>query len=728
MRKILSDKLSPAAKLWLKRLLAGSRDAIRSAANSGPTFAKRSINFAARHVLRRGPVWEIPSVPLLPPIAPWTSEDVRSLINDISQRLSRNGDRESINASIIIPVFNKADYTFLCLRSLFREVDLHIGEVIVVDNASTDRTKELLSHFEDFVRVIYNDENRGFVDACNQAASIARGKYLVFLNNDTEVLSGWLTNLLNTVEGDPSVGAVASMFLYPDGTIQEAGGIIWRDGDAFHYGWGKSSDDRQYNFAREVDYCSGASLLVRKDLFERLGRFDRRFAPAYYEDADLCMGVRSLGYKVVYQPESRVIHYEGATAGRDTSKGIKQFQVINRGKFFEKWRVVLERDHYEHLSSNIELAANRNSGPEVIVFDDRIPTPDRDAGSARMAFILKTLAKRCRIVFVYQSKPIDVSYERCLWKAGIRTAKLIDYARLLKAGRFAAAIISRPDVASAVLRGVRRRSPRTKIIFDMVDAYFIRLGLEYQVTGDERIREQARHYKSLELELAKLSDQVWCNSNADRQIVGKAIPDKNLVVIPTIHSLQPRVNGFRGRSGLLFVGHMHHRPNSDGIQYFVNEVFPIVREELRGISLDIVGTTTAEISAYDCADVHVRGYVPNVVPFFQNSRVFIAPLRFGAGTKGKIGDALAYGLPVVTTSVGAEGTGLTNGRNVMIADDPQTFADAIKRLYCSEELWGQVADRGYEYVKQNFSPPIIEEIIFNALRQLNVLGAPDATP
>src|SRR5436309_3300019 len=143
----------------------------------------------------------------------------------------------------------------------------------------------------------------------------------VFLNNDTVVLPGWLKALVETIERDERAGAVGSLFLYPDGRIQEAGAILWSNGEAFHYGWGRSPDDRRFTFAREVDYCSGASLLVRKDLFQRLGGSDRRYAPAYYEDADIAMGVRSLGYEVVYQPLSRLVQHESATDDTDARTG-----------------------------------------------------------------------------------------------------------------------------------------------------------------------------------------------------------------------------------------------------------------------------------------------------------------------------------------------------------------------------------------------------------------------
>ncbi|MGH9957774.1 MAG: glycosyltransferase family 2 protein, partial [Pyrinomonadaceae bacterium] len=392
---------------------------------------------------------------------------------------------DQVLTSIIIPVFNKVDFTFHCLQTLLNEIDMSTTEVIVVNNASTDETQKMLAYFERVIRVFDNEENQGFVDACNQGATLARGTYFLFLNNDTAVQSGWLDNLLDTIQGDPSVGAVGSMFLYPDGRIQEAGAIVWKTGEAYHYGWGKSPDDRRYNFAREVDYCSAASLLIRKDLFERLGGFDRRYAPAYYEDVDLCFGVRSLGYKVVYQPLSRVIHYEGVTAGRNPAVGTKHYQIINQEKFYQKWRDVLERSHFEKDCSLDERASNRTPGPRFLVLDDRVPMPDSDAGSGRMFHILRLLTNLGRPVFV-SLRPLP-EYEQMLWKQGIETAKVGDYHHLLKTRGFRVAILSRPEVASALLKPIRRADRQIKITFDMVDAYFIRLGRQHTITGDRNL-------------------------------------------------------------------------------------------------------------------------------------------------------------------------------------------------------------------------------------------------
>jgi GT2 family glycosyltransferase len=620
--------------------------------------------------------------------------------------------------SIIIPVFNKVEYTFQALRALLREVDLEANEIIVVNNASRDETAQLLAHLGSLIKVINNEENRGFVDACNQGAQAARGRYLIFLNNDTQVLPDWWQSLVETVARDERVGAVGSLFLYPDGLIQEAGAIVWRDGAAFHYGWGWRADDRRCNFAREVDYCSGASLLIRKELFDQLGGFDRRFAPAYYEDIDLCMGVRARGYKVIFQPASRLIHYEGVTAGRDTGAGFKGYQLANRAKFVEKWRDVLAREHQANDRAHVERAANRKGGPRIVVFDERIPTPDRDAGSARMLFILRTLNAWARVVFVPMNRPEWPEYERRLWREGIETARVADYRRLLRERKFYAGIVSRPSVAAALVPALRRAGLR--VVFDMVDAYFLRLEREHAVTNDPAIAAEAARYRKLETKLARQSDLVWCNSTEDKRAMVAVAPKVRIEVIPTIHELHARGLSFRERAQLLFIGNLAHRPNSDGVQHFLREVWPLVRARLPEIALDIVGDNPpAEVAAYSSTHVRVHGYVPDVEPFWHSRRVFVAPLRYGAGVKGKVGESLAHGLPCVTTTIGAEGMGLTHNESAMIADTPQAFADAIVALYTDGELWQRLADAGQRHIAAHFTPEVCAPIINDSIKALD---------
>ncbi len=372
---------------------------------------------------------------------------------------------------------------------------------------------------------------------------------------------------------------------------------------------------------------------------------------------------------------------------------------------------------------NLALAtdtANRKRGPQIIVFDDRVPTPDRDAGSARIVNILKSLRRIGQPVFV-PMKSLPES-EEFLWREGIETANVVDYVRLIKNRNFRVAILSRPEVAQALLRSIRRADRNTKIIFDMVDAHFVRLGREFEITGNRKLAREAQRFMNRELALARASDQVWCASEPDKKAVSIAVPEERLVVVPTIHALQDRGKSAQEREGLLFIGHLGHRPNTDAVNYFMREIYPLIKRRLPSATFYVVGSgASPEIEAYDSPTVRVMGYVPDINPLLLNARIFVAPLRFGAGVNGKIGEAMSYGLPVVTTSVGAEGVGLTSGENAMVADDPEEFANCVIRVYEDLELWNRLADSGYRHIENHFTPQIIGQRIEDALMRLGAL-------
>jgi GT2 family glycosyltransferase len=715
----LRGRLPLSLKLSLKRLFVGTVAAVLRVGARAVNLFDRVLLSATTHGLDFHQAWDIKARPRAPEVQPWGAADFLFVMDAIKG--SRDGvpapDRP-VRASIVLLAYNKIEYTFQCLRSVFQEVDLNETEIIVVDNGSSDATARVLSHLECFIRVITIEQNAGFLDACNLGARAARGRYLILLNNDIVLLPGWLAPLVATVESDPAVGAVGSMYIYPNGILQDAGSIVWKDGNSMHYGWGRSPEDKRFNFAREVDYCPGASFLIRKELFDQLGGLDRRYAPAYYEDVDLCFGVRALGYKVIYQPLSRVIHHEGITLGTNVNTGFKRFQVINREKFYEKWRDQLEREHYEAAPENVVRASDRRRGPALLVCDDRLPTPDRDAGSARMSFILGSLARWSRPVFVSLSKQEWPGYEKPLWQAGVETASAVELRRLLKERQFRAALISRPEVAGALIPLLRRHAPHIKIIYDMVDAHFIRHEREAELTGDAETARAARRYRDMETRLARASDFIYCTSADEKEIMERVAPGVPVAVVPTIHELHERGGSFDERQHLLFIGNLAHRPNRDGVLYFLREVYPLIKQALPSIELDIIGDNPAEIQAHAGEAVRVRGYVPDVEPFWQTRRVFVAPLRYGAGVKGKIGESLAHGLPVVTTPVGAEGMGLAHEESAMIAATPAAFADAVVELYTRPDLWQRLADRGYEHVARHFAPARIAPVIEDSMKEL----------
>jgi len=715
LKKKLQDNLSLSAKLLLKELVYASKRGVVTLASKPVNFAKRVEGVAS--------AWGIP----LPGNHSRREYSLAPLSLDVSHppslgafalKKSRAAATRPIQISIIIPVFNQARYTYQCLSSLFPEIDPGYSEVIIVNDGSTDETEYLLAQLPDLVRVVTNTENRGFIEACNQGSSIARGQYLVFLNNDTEVCSGWLKHLVETIEGNLSVGAVGSMLLYPDGSIQEAGAIVWKNGEAHHYGWGHSPDDRRFNFAREVDYCSAASLLVRNAVFQRLGGFDRTYGPNYYEDVDLCMGVRSLGLAVMYQPLSRVVHYEGVTAGRDVSKGPKRFQLANREKFVAQWHEVLEHEHLvKDLRKEDEAANRKRNRPRILVFDERVPSPDRDAGSARMVMILKTLVQWSNVVFVpfYRHR---IEYEQELWKAGIETANAVEYRRLLRRENVKAAIVSRPNVAAALIPRIHRINKKIKIVFDMVDVHFIRLEREHQISGQRPTEKEARRLERVETKQASASHLIWCSSTSDKQVMEEKVPGKRIEVIPTIHEVSEAGKPFAERRDLLFIGNLAHRPNEDAIHLLVREIFPQVRRSLPSVKLFVIGdNVSAAMAAYNSESVRIMGYVPNIDPYWDSSRVFVAPLRFGAGIKGKVGEAMAHGLPLVTSAIGAEGFGLTNGVQAIIVDDAEDFAAAVTQVYSQKDLWEALARNSRSHIKRHFSLPVVAKAIDNSLKE-----------
>lgn len=250
------------------------------------------------------------------------------------------------SVSILVPCYDGVNHTRVCIETLARTLGPGLDvEVIVVDDASRDGTNRYLrqaSRRFDWLTVIRNSSNEGYLGSVNRGALTARGDILIFLNNDTILLPGWLPPLLRTFAAHADAGVVGGKLLYPDGRVQEAGGVVFADGSAAKFGaFDPALSSPLYEFLRDVDYCSGALLATPREVFEELGGFDPEYGPGYYEDTDYCFRVRASGRRVLYQPASTIVHLEGATAGSDVSIGMKQHQVLNHRRFVERWAEAL---------------------------------------------------------------------------------------------------------------------------------------------------------------------------------------------------------------------------------------------------------------------------------------------------------------------------------------------------------------------------------------------------
>jgi GT2 family glycosyltransferase len=628
-------------------------------------------------------------------------------------------------ASIIIPVFNQELHTFNCLKSLLENTVGTSYEAIVVDDASTDDTAAMLSQIEN-LKIVRNRVNAGFINACHLGARHAAGRYLVFLNNDTQVRRGWLAALTDVMENDAKVGLVGAKLIYPEGRLQEAGGIIWNDASGCNYGRGDDPEKSEYGFVREVDYCSGACIMIRRELWERFGGFDTRYAPAYYEDTDLAFALRQAGYKVMYQPAAEVIHHEGVSNGTAVSEGVKKFQAINREKFRDKWREVLTEKH-SAVNCELLVARQRAWGKRMLVIDHQVPAHDRDSGSQRMyqllrlftqmgwlvTFLPADLARREPYTTELQRMGIEVLYWPCRrWKFISRLAPHLDLV-----------IVSRPAPGKKYLGQLRRLAPQAKFIYDTVDLYFLRESRRANLEKSRIGQRTANKYRRLEFCLAGQCDATFVVSLVEREILLRYDPALKVHVIPNIHEVTTNVRPFVDRKDLLFVGAFQHPPNADGISYFSQEVFPLVLRHLPDIKLYIVGSSpTPTVKALASSNVIVTGWVKDIGAFFESARVFIAPLRYGAGVKGKIGQSLTYGLPVVTTSIGAEGMSLVDGRDVLISDTPEQFARNVVQLYSDELLWQKLSRNSIEYIWSCCTPEIVKTKLENVFSELFAPG------
>ncbi len=619
---------------------------------------------------------------------------------------------EQPDVSVIIPAHNKVAVTYYALCALLLAHNKTAFEVIVVDDGSTDETTQLESIVTG-IRVLHNTEPQRFIRACNRGIAEAAGRFVVLLNNDTEPTAGWLDALMDAFDRFPRVGLVGSKLLYPDGTLQDAGGLIWASGNPWNYGNRQNPWEPRFCYARQADYLSGAALMTTRKIWNDVGGLSDYLAPMYFEDTDLAFKIREAGYTTWFVPSSIVYHFEGMTSGTDTAQGFKRFQEVNRPKFKRHWAKAFTGFGPEGHRPDLEK--DRGISGRVLFIDYATPCPDKDAGGyAAVQEIRLVQSLGYKITFLPQNLAYFGQATERLRESGVEVIHAPFYLSVSdflehRASEFDVFYITRYYVGAETIDQIRRLAPGAKVILNNADLHFLRqLRAGLALNDPARIAE-VKTVRDQELSVMRKSDVVLSYNEVEHTVI-QSHTDGAVKVAKCPWVIDPTEAGpgMKHRTGLSFLGSFGHHPNLEAMTWFVQEVMPLLNASASRrtppITLSIYGSGMDDtVRSLANETVYTEGFIENASDAYHRHRVFIAPLLSGAGIKGKVLSALAHGVPSVLSPIAAEGVGLRDGHDCLIAATPAEWVSAIRSVYDDAALWRRISENARAFAQSNYS-------------------------
>jgi len=502
----------------------------------------------------------------------------------------------------------------------------------------------------------------------------------------------------------PTAALLVPLQVQPSGKISAAYALIDQYGNLGHVPLGTPANHPYHGYRREVEATSNALVILKLSALAQVDSTAlNRYQTAIYQVTDLIWQLKSQQLTAVYDS---TVRYQDE----------KPFQPLT-GPEYEQDRQLFCQRWQSSLLGQAELAGealfNPKLLPTVLIVEATLPTYDEDSGSLRLFTLIKMLVQLgYKVTFFPDNLDSNVKYRQALEALGVEVFHG-DYTLgdALSYRQFTFALVCRVEIGYRYLSFLRLMSPQTKIFYDTVDIHYIREQRQAEIENNPQLALKAQETKRKELSNCVLADCVLTVTEEDARHLQQELPKLNYAVLPNVHLAQPLAETtFAQREGLVFIGNYNHQPNEDAVYYFVEQVLPKIQAVLPQVCLYVVGSNLKETMKQWASDyVKIVGWVEQVAPAFAQRRVFVSYLRYGAGMKGKLGQALSLGLPVVTTSIGAEGMALIQGETALIADDPDQFAAAVCQLYTDEALWEKLARQGREYIEHRYGETAIRE-------------------
>ena len=602
--------------------------------------------------------------------------------------------------SVIIPTVSQAAHLEACLSAL-RQHAAPSGpslDTIVVLNGATPAVRDVARAARG-VRVVESAVNRGFAGGCRLGVRATAAPWLVFLNDDVCVTGGWLDPLLETMQERPRAGAVGPRVLGADGVVQEVGSIVWRDGTTRPIGRGLPAASPAWRWRRRVDYASACALLVRRDVWDLIGGFDEGYHPAYYEDVDFCLAIEQAGYEVWVDPRSDVVHAESASSDATFKRYLF---ARNHERLARRWPAALASRVPAPVTDGRIGAAERAASDRllavetrVLVVDDRVPRHGLGSGFDRMADVLLELAAGEGMQVRCVPSEMPAEFVPSLAAAGVEVLDgPVDDVLARELPTTDVVVVSRPNNAARVQRVLDGLPPadRPRFVYDAEALYHRRVGRQAALAaGDAAVVlwEQCAHWRAVECGIAARADAIVCVSHDEAAFFRKCGATGVRVLTPWLRQASLTDGSLDGRADIGFVAGWlagASSPNGDALEWFASEVLPLIVAEVPWVRLRVTGALPPALRRLEGLHLRAEGFVRDLAAFYRHLRVAVAPLRFGAGVKLKTIEAVQHGVPVVATSVGAEGLESIS-EAVAVCDAPADFAQAVVQRLLDPAAW-----------------------------------------